>query len=190
MSYREPDFAQEIALTLQIHKWKGSTAINAELATITAALAGDATTHDRTIQTPPAALRIGANQTRFTNDINLVINKGKGGNLAASQMIAAIDHVIGIASKPGVIDIPHASANASPPVVGTVCSCTQGNWEGVPTSKTYQWTRDGTNITGATAATYTLVSADTGGHQIRCVVTATNAQGSTTAPPSNAIFVP
>ena len=192
MSYREPDFAGEIGLLVkQYTPAKGLTALKAELATITAALASDSTTHDKTIQAPPAALTIKSEaHTPFTNDINLVINKGKGGNLAASQMIAAIDHVVGVASKPGVIDIPHASANASPPVVGTVCSCTQGNWDGVPTSKTYQWTRDGTNIGSATAATYTLVSADTGGHQIRCVVTATNAQGSTTAPPSNAITVP
>lgn len=191
MSYREPDFAGEIGLLVkQYTPARGLTALKAELATITAALASDATTHDVTIQKPPAAVGILPSHTPFTNDINHVINKGKGGNLVASQMIAAIDHVVGVASKPGLIDIPHASANASPPIVGTVCSCTQGNWDGVPTSKTYQWTRNGTNIGSATSATYTLVSADTGGKQICCVVTATNAQGSTAAPPSNAIFVP
>jgi hypothetical protein len=189
MSYREPDFQNEIALVMGIHY--ANTNRTAELATITAALASDTTTHDATMETPAAALQPGlATHTRFTNDILLVVNEGKGGNLTNSQMIAAIDAVAGVASAPGLIDIPYASANASPPIVGTVCSVTNGNWVGTPTSYTYQWKRDGTNIGGATSATYTLVSADTGGHQITCVVTATNATGSTAAPPSNAIAVP
>ena len=135
MSYREKDFAGEIAITLLIHKAKGSTAINSELGTITTALAADTSTHDKTIQNPPAALQIltPPAHTRFTNDINLVINKGKGGNLSNATMVAAIDVAIGVAVKPGVVDIPYASANATPPIVGTVCSVTNGNWVGVPT---------------------------------------------------------
>jgi hypothetical protein len=187
---REPDFAQQIALTYAIHKSNVNRA--AELTAISTALGTDVTTHDMTIQAPAAALRILTPpvHSRFTNDINLIVNKGKGGNLSNASMIAAIDIVLSIASKPGVVDVPYASANANPPIVGTVCSVTNGNWVGTPTSYSYQWTRNGTAIGGATAATYTLVSADTGGKDIRCVVTATNAQGSTTAPPSNLIRVP
>ena len=188
MSYRERDFAGEIALLLK--QYAKYAAANTELGTITTALASDTSTHDKTIQNPPAALQIIPSHTHFTNDINLVINKGKGGNLSNATMVAAIDVAIGVAVKPGVVDIPYASANASPPIVGTVCSVTNGNWVGVPTSYTYAWTRNGTNISGATSATYTLVSADTGTKQICCVVTATNASGSTAAPPSNVINVP
>jgi hypothetical protein len=43
---------------------------------------------------------------------------------------------------------------------------------------TYQWQRDGLNIGSATSSTYTLVMADDG-HNILCVVTATNSVGST-----------
>ena len=188
MSYRERDFAGEIALLLK--QYAKYAAANTELGTIATALASDTSTHDKTIQNPPAALQIIPSHTHFTNDINLVINKGKGGNLSNATMVAAIDVAIGVAVKPGVVDIPYASANANPPIVGTVCSVTNGNWVGVPTSYTYQWTRNGTNIGSATSATYTLVSADTGGKQIACVVTATNASGSTAAPPSNVINVP
>ena len=46
---------------------------------------------------------------------------------------------------------------------------TNGNWTGAPTGYAYQWKRDGGNIVGATAATYTMVGADTG-HQIGCCV--------------------
>jgi hypothetical protein len=56
-----------------------------------------------------------------------------------------------------------------------VASSTTGAWSGNPTF-TYAWTRDGAAISGATAATYTLVAADVG-HNIGCTVTATNSSG-------------
>lgn len=66
--------------------------------------------------------------------------------------------------------------------VGTVLTLLPGSWRGVqPITLTYQWTRDGTNIAGATTASYTLVAADVPGHVITCVETATNAQGATSA---------
>jgi hypothetical protein len=57
--------------------------------------------------------------------------------------------------------------------VGSVLSCTTGTWTRDPTSYAYQWQGDGINISGATASTYTLVSADVG-KLVRCIVTATN----------------
>jgi hypothetical protein len=190
MSYRYADFQQFVALEVMIHNAKGASVINAELGAIATALASDTRTHDATIQAPPAALLIGPAQTRFTNDILLHVNAGLAGNLTQSQMIAAIDGVAGVLSPPAVVDVPYASANASPPIVGTVASVTNGNWIGTPSSYAYAWYRNGVAIGGATAATYTLVSADTGGKQLQCQVTATNATGSTAAPLSNIISVP
>jgi hypothetical protein len=185
MSMREPDFASQVALCTKIHY--ANPNIAAELAAIATALGSDPTTHDATIEARAAALTIGADKTRFTNDILLLVNAAKGGNLNTSQIISGIDDAVGVAHKPGVIDIPYASAAPYPPAsTSTVCSCTNGNWTGVPTSYAYQWKRDGATNLG-TAASYTLIAADIGGHQIACVVTATNATGSTTAPPSNAI---
>lgn len=65
--------------------------------------------------------------------------------------------------------------------VGQLLSTTDGTWTGDPViSFTYQWQRDGADIGGATANTYTLVIADYG-KAIRCVVTGTNGVGSSSA---------
>ena len=206
---RETDLAGEVALlycgtgptsafggspVTGIHKWNTNAA--AEIAAIVAALGSDATAHDQTIEARAAVLTTGEVnglvapaagwKSRLGNDLILLVNAAKGGGLSNLQIISAIDDAVGVAHAPAVIDIPYASANAKPPVVGTVCSCTTGNWTGSPTGYTYQWKRDGTTNLG-TASNYTLVSGDIGGHLITCVVTATNATGSTPAPPSNAI---
>ena len=209
MSFRETDLAGEVALLYSstgptsffggspitgIHKWNTNAA--AEIAAIVAALGSDATVHDQTIEARAAVLTTGEVngivapaagwKSRLGNDLILLINAAKGGGLSNSQIISGIDDAVGVAHAPAVIDIPYAQANAKPPIVGTVCSVTNGNWTGSPTAYTYQWKRDGVTNLG-TAANYTLVSADVGGHQISCVVTATNATGSTSAPPSNLI---
>jgi hypothetical protein len=209
MSFRETDLAGEVALLYSstgptsffggsnvtgIHKWNTNAA--AEIAAIVSALGSDATAHDQTIETRSAALTVGPTngivapaagwKSRLGNDLILLVNAAKGGGLSNSQIISAIDDAVGVAHAPAVIDTPYASANIKPPGVGTVCSVTNGNWTGSPTAYAYQWKRDGTTNLG-TASNYTLVAADIGGHQITCVVTATNATGSTPAPPSNAI---
>ena len=62
---------------------------------------------------------------------------------------------------------------------GQTLTCSTGTWTGSPTY-TYQWKRNGSNITSATNSTYTLVTADVG-QSILCTVTATNAVGSASA---------
>jgi hypothetical protein len=192
MSVREPHFQKQVALTAKQNVFYKTVAhpvppaaVNAELQAISAALASDPTTHDATIQTPPAALHIGPANTRFTNDILLLVNKAKGGNLPTPSMIAAIDGVAGVLAPPGVVDIPYVSGAAAH---GSQLSCTQGNWVGTPTSYAYQWKRNGTTNVGTSANTYTTVVGDVG-TSIGCVVTATNATGSTAAPISNQITV-
>lgn len=72
-------------------------------------------------------------------------------------------------------------------VAGNLLSCSTGAWTGTATiAYTYQWQRDGTNITGATGSAYLTVAANDQGHAIRCVVTATNSVGSASAN-SNAV---
>jgi hypothetical protein len=71
---------------------------------------------------------------------------------------------------------------------GQTLTVTPGTWTGTPTpTLTYQWTRGGVNISGATATTYVTQVADIGA-LIRCVETATNTGGVETAT-SNAITV-
>lgn len=76
-------------------------------------------------------------------------------------------------------------------IVGGTLSCTTGTWtyNQAPTY-TYQWKRDGVDISAATASTYQLVTADNG-KPMSCTVTATNdggansANGNTLTPPVN-----
>lgn len=65
--------------------------------------------------------------------------------------------------------------------VGQVLSASTGTWARARSGAfTYQWTRGGVAISGATAPTYTLVPADAG-TAIRVVVTARNVCGSASA---------
>jgi hypothetical protein len=84
-------------------------------------------------------------------------------------------------TPPVNVDVPHVQQE------GDTLTCTMGNWEGEPTGYTYQWQLDGADITGGTA---TLpIMADDVGKTATCVVSATNALGTTAAPPSNGVVV-
>jgi len=183
MSVSYQGFQQEIAITALIHR--ANPALATELQAVATALASDPSTHDGTIEAAPAALRIGPDKTRLTNDVLLVVNKGKGGNLPKATMIAAIDGVAGVLAPPGVVDTPFVSGAA---VRGSVLTCTQGNWVGTPSSYAYAWKRNGTTAVGTNTSTYTTVVGDVAA-AIGCIVTATNATGSTPAPLSNQITV-
>ena len=86
----------------------------------------------------------------------------------------------GAASPPVNVDVPYVSQE------GATLTCTMGNWEGEPTSYTYQWRRDGADVGGGEGAVYSLTEADVGLAFV-CVVTAGNAAGITAAPPSNEV---
>ena len=82
------------------------------------------------------------------------------------------------------VDVPHVQQ------AGSELSCTMGNWEGMqaePHSYAYQWQLDGADITGGTASL--PIVADDVGKTATCVVSATNALGTTAAPPSNSVVV-
>jgi len=82
---------------------------------------------------------------------------------------------------PVVVDAPFISQT------GTTLSCTLGNWEGAPTSRSYQWKIDGANV-GTNAATYTRAVGDVG-KTATCVMVATNGAGASAPATSNAIIV-
>lgn len=66
---------------------------------------------------------------------------------------------------------------------GKALACSKGKWRDNPTSFSYQWTRDGVDIGGATSATYTIstVGGDTAGVVLRCKTKATNSAGTAAA---------
>jgi hypothetical protein len=102
-----------------------------------------------------------------------------------SRVVVPPEPPPGPTDPPVNVDVPNVSGGTS---VGSVLSCTMGNWNNEPDSYAYQWKRGATNIGNGTA-NYTVVAADWG-QNITCVVTATNVIGSTAAPPSNALAIP
>ena len=82
-------------------------------------------------------------------------------------------------------DVPYVGGAAE---VGGTLNCTMGNWTGEPSGYSYAWQANGAAV-GTDAPNYTVAATDAG-KSIVCVVTATNANGSTAAPPSNAVAIP
>lgn len=144
-----------------------------------------------------AVLRILANGTldfetpRDAGGINIynftvtARDRGTPGLTASQPFALTVTNVAdGSPYAPGSVSPPVASGST---VAGGAVSTTNGVWSASPApSFAYQWKRDGVNIAGATASTYTLVTADIG-PDITCDVTATNAIGSSSAA-SNAIY--
>ena len=168
--YSIDNFKSDIKLRLR--RWTKYENASMELTTIANALSTDPRVHDQTITKPMSQIEIkGTAQTPFTNDVNHIVNKGKAGNLTGSQMANVLAGLGG------------APTNFSPPVIsgpgttGTNLTCAPGQWTNFPNSYTYQWTRSGTSIAGATGLVYALVGADEG-NAVACVETATNEQGS------------
>jgi len=102
----------------------------------------------------------------------------------AQEIAALVAGFLAAAGPPSVVDVPLVMLDAA----GAVATCTMGNWNGEPDGYTYAWHLDGVPNSG-TGATY-AVQPDDAGHSLACVVTATNALGSTVAPMSNSVAVP
>jgi hypothetical protein len=81
-------------------------------------------------------------------------------------------------------DVPYLSGT---PEVGQTLHITLGNWTGEPTTYGFQWQSDSSPV-GTDNNAYVVVDVDSG-HSIDCVVSATNAVGTTAAPPSNAVVI-
>lgn len=91
-----------------------------------------------------------------------------------------------ITTAPAPTDPP---VNLTPPVaagivrIGNTLTTDDGVWD-LPATFTYQWTRDGVPIMGATSSSYVPVAADIG-PLIACEVTATGTGGPSLPAPSN-----
>jgi hypothetical protein len=94
-----------------------------------------------------------------------------------------------VASSANSVEVPPGSGPRNTelpdivgrPVVGETLSCSQGAWNGEPTpTYTFQWLRDGADISSAKANSY-VVSSEDRGHTLSCEVTATNGNGNAEA---------
>lgn len=114
---------------------------------------------------PPKAV---VDATGYATVIAEVFDPGNG------YRIAAFTHANPI--LPVNITAP-AIAPAGSAAVGSVLTCSNGTWTGLPNVFIYAWLRDGSPIGGATQQSYTVTAADAG-HKLSCRVTATNRAGS------------
>jgi hypothetical protein len=109
--------------------------------------------------------------------------------LVYGSMLESIPPVDPALAPPVMRDVPHVSVKDDGTVeVGATLTCTMGNWDGEPTSYEYRWFNNAPADLSA-GSTYVVAASD-GGHNVFCVVTATNPNGSTAAPPSNSVEVP
>lgn len=109
------------------------------------------------------------------------------GFVPALNVLAALT---GATLRPEIITAPVVTSNATPPILGSILTCTNGVWSGTPSSYVFQWYRDAVIIAGQTTNAHTIIAADQGGHQLTCQASALNAGGTSTPATSNAINVP
>jgi len=105
------------------------------------------------------------------------VNWGAQSPQSQSGLIIAFAESGGGGSAPTNSVAPALSGNYQP---GDTVSTNNGTWANSPTGYTYQWQKNGVNISGETSSSYTVVTGDRGA-SIRCAVTASNASGSNTA---------
>ena len=118
-----------------------------------------------TISPPPISLASGIHQVKlqyFQDSYAEVLSLGWTAVAAAAPSNMSLPVVIGA------------------PQVGSLLTTGTGAWNNRPSGYAYQWQRDQANIAGATAASYTVVSADVN-HRIDVAVTASNSVGSASA---------
>jgi hypothetical protein len=101
----------------------------------------------------------------------------------AGEIADMYAHILASLGPPVNVDVPYVSQAGN-----DALSCTKGNWNGEPNAYDYAWHSDGV-ANGASGADYTIAEADAG-HTLACVVTASNALGSTAAPMSNGVAIP
>ena len=104
-----------------------------------------------------------------------------GDRTHAAEIAGILASLTAAVGPPVNVDVPAVTQT------GATLFCTMGNWTGSPTGYAYAWHQDGV-VNGATDPTYAVTPEDSG-HSLACVVTATNALGSTDAPQSNAIAI-
>ena len=70
---------------------------------------------------------------------------------------------VGVAVAAGVLTATPVPSITGTPQVGSKLTAVAGTWSPASVAKTYQWSKDGAAIAGATASTYTIAAVDVGG---------------------------
>lgn len=104
-------------------------------------------------------------------------------NATGSVSATSASVLILSATSPMNTGIPVLTGTA---VVGNSLSVSNGTWTNSPVSYTYQWKRNGSNISGATNNTYTVVVGDVSS-TLTCTVTATSASAESNSATSSGL---
>lgn len=134
------------------------------------AVVGSGTTYTTSAADVGATLRVRASAT-------------KSGWTGATSDSAAFGPIVQPSGSGDPVDAPTSAGLptiSGTARVGSALTASPGTWTGTPTGLSFQWTRDGAPIAGATSPTLALTATDAG-RAIAVAVTATNAGGSATA---------
>jgi virginiamycin B lyase len=144
----------------------------------------------------PCGIAVDAEHIYWANSGTGTIGRANlDGSEANQRFITGAESPCGVAVDSVVVE-PLAPSNDSRPAIsgtplpGQRLTCSQGRWSGFPVPKdfAYQWVRDGSLIAGAMASGYVIVAPDLG-HELSCLVTATNEAGAVSAS-SQTVLVP
>jgi hypothetical protein len=101
---------------------------------------------------------------------------------AVTVGVRVTDNQGGTAMATRTLTVVNVPTNAALPTIsgtaqqGATLTCSTGSWTGSPISFARQWTRDGTDIDGASSSFYAVTAADVS-HSLACRVSATNVAG-------------
>jgi hypothetical protein len=114
---------------------------------------------------------------------------------ADSFQYEALDSAGDYATGTVTVTVEARPQSSAPPAiagtakVGATLVCSPGTWTNAPTSYIYQWSRDGTPISGATGSSYTVQAIDEG-NTLSCAVAAVNVAGAGSPVASAGVLVP
>jgi hypothetical protein len=98
--------------------------------------------------------------------VGLRVTDNQGGTAMTTRTLTVVN-------VPTNTALPAISGTAQQ---GATLTCSTGSWTGSPISFARQWTRDGTDIDGASSSFYAVTAADVS-HSLACRVSATNVAG-------------
>jgi hypothetical protein len=114
---------------------------------------------------------------------------------ADSFQYEALDSAGDYATGTVTVTVEARPQSSAPPAiagtakVGATLVCSPGTWTNAPTAYSYQWSRDGTPISGATGSSYTVQAIDEG-NTLSCAVAAVNVAGAGSPVASAGVLVP
>jgi hypothetical protein len=141
-----------------------------------------------TTQTARTLYPSGANVTYSVNISDWQPENPHDGKVTGSLKLKITGGItLNAAAAPTNALLPSIAGSDGTPSSGDTLTAVEGQWNNAPTSYSYQWKKNGTNIGGATSKTW-LVAGAVATDVITVAVTASNSAGSATATSVGAVI--